>query len=143
MYIGINVGPEHHITVVYCGHGESINDYARAVLAATRLAELRSDLKLSPLRVHLGATACFEDRKRKLWYAQVKCDGLEALRDDLIYELNSLKVTVVDGYEEYIPHVTLSYRDAEPPENPYQGLTVMADCISVVSNKFGTTNIKI
>ena len=143
MYIGIPLdNPKHHITVAYCGHGETAEDYFRAVTALARVADSRYQRKERPLRLHLQGLGCFTTERGQIWHTKIKCKKLFEFRDELITALKELEVPVKDNYEEYVPHITLSYYSRKP-KNPYEGLTRLADRVSVVSDHFGVTPIRI
>lgn len=143
MYIGILIpDTKHHITIAYNGRGEDRETYGLAVTAVARVAERRYERKERALRLHLQATDCFERGAHSTWYAKVKSKKLMEFREELVEEMKALGLHFREDFDSYIPHITLSHYRRKP-RNPYDGLTLLVDRVTVVSDTFGNTSLRI
>ena len=144
MYVGILMDderpPRRHITLTFHEHNETFDQYKRAV-AATALAAARWPALIGPFKIRFDGLGIFEPSGA--WHTKVVPDrfGIMLFQQTLTMAMDHYDVRYSKEYD-YVPHVTLSYFK-KPELNPFEGLTIVADTISVVSNEFGNTNIRL
>lgn len=140
MYIGILLPDGKHCTLTFHDHNETEEQYIKAVAAlATTAAQWHELVKYPMISLEFGKLNIFEPSGA--WHTEVFSPGLMNFQQRLCVHLDTLGVKYSTDFE-YKPHVTLTYFK-KPKVNPYEGLTYEIRYISVVSNEFGTTTIRI
>lgn len=141
MYIGILLDdprpPVRHVTLTFHDHNESKEAYKGAVAA---LAQCSANWYSGPITLEFGDMNIFEPSGA--WHTKVKqTPELMAFQKNLTVFLDARQVAYSKEYD-YVPHVTLTYFK-KPKKNPFEGLTFEAKAITVVSNEFGNTDIRL
>lgn len=139
MYIGILLdNPKHHITLSFLSKSEDdIYDQYKGAVAA--LAQTAANWYADSIKLQFGSLDIFEGSGA--WHTKVSSPDLMNFQQWLTTFLDLRSVNNSKEFA-YVPHVTLTYFK-KPKVNPYEGLTLFANTISVISNDFGITHIKI
>lgn len=144
MYIGIplfeayGVAEDHHVTITFNGHGESKLQYLSACVALTETA--RWWYANGNRRIY-GTFGPIEAFSESVWHSKLHSGNLPRFREHLVEELDRLGVYHSEEFD-FKPHVTLSY-GKEPTYNPYEGGTLLVDCLAVESRNFGRMGVRV
>jgi len=140
MYIGILLPDGKHCTLTFHDHNETEGQYIKAVAAlAVTAAQWHELIKAPTIPLEFGKLNIFEPSGA--WHTEVFSPMLMNFQQRLTIQLDAFEVSYSTDFE-YKPHVTLTYFK-KPKVNPYEDLTLWIKNVSVVSNEFGTTTIKI
>lgn len=93
-----------HVTLAYLGKIADWSDEIRE-----RVAEVCESFAGQVMEAEVAAVACFEDNDDRPLVAFIDCDGLGALREALVAELDAIAPDLVKRDHGWLPHATLGY----------------------------------
>src|SRR5689334_15345551 len=94
-----------HITVIYFGDNMPIKQISKLL---PPMFGLTSEMK--PIEAEIQKITCFPEGKHGFpVIAEIKSQGLQDFRKNILKILDNNKIKYEDAYPEYRPHITLGY----------------------------------